>query len=491
MSHTTQLASLADAILDYTKIRDCVAGERAVKKKTTAYLPKPDPTEDTAFSAERYNTYLERAVFYGATGRTLGGLVGLVFDKDPATELPSFLLPLLDDVSGEGMSLRQQAQSALSETLQVGRAGILADYPRSDKVTTVADARAGNIRPIVRLFKAEDIINWRTRLIGAKSYLSLVVLKEAYAVEDDGFAEVKETRYRVLRLNDSNVYQVSLYTEEGLVEEFIPVGGDGRPLSRIPFSFIGAKDNTPSIDTPPLLDVATLNIAHYRNSADYEESVFLVGQPTPVFSGLTQDWVDRVFRVVSTDGHGATKVTQTVKLGSRVAVPLPENGSASLLQAAPNTLAFEAMEHKEKQLIALGAKLITPNTVEQTATEATLDTVLDNSVLATAARNVSAAYRQVLCYAAWFSDKEKEYSHEEVDFSLSTDFSARLMTAADRNQVVSEWLRNAITFEEMRWNLKRAGVAYEPDNQAREKITEEAKERLLLEGAVPDAGNNF
>lgn len=364
--------------------------------------------------------------------------------------------------------------------MALGRAGLLTDYPSTAAPTTRADALAGNIRPTIIRYKPEQIINWRTRTIGSRVMLCLVVLRETYVSDDDGFAETVNEQFRVLRLDlESGNYVVEIHRngETGglaVFETYQPTDGKGLPLKEIPFSFIGAEDNDPDVDRPPLLDIAELNVAHYRNSADYEESAFIVGQPTPVLAGLTKQWVDEALK-------------GRIRFGARGAIPLPVGGSAELLQAEPNTLALEAMQHKEKQMIALGAKLIENTGTQQTATEATIDTVLDNSVLGTAARNVSMAYRKCLNWAWLYMTGEVVDDPEVIDYELNTDFAARTLTAQDRQQIVQAWIQNAITWEEMRWNLKRSGVAYEDDETAKDAIASAKEESIAMEAAAAGA----
>lgn len=481
MAVDTVLSALSDRLPDYELIRDCVAGQRQIKKQGKKYLPDPDETEPDETEREaRYKGYQSRAVFYGVTGRTLRGLVGLVFDKDPAVEIPDLLKPVKEDATGSGTALDQQAQSALSDVVGLGRAGVLTDYPRAATPTTRKDAMQGNVRPTIVRYTPEQIINWRTRTVGAKVMLSLVVLRESYVVEDDGFAETPGTQYRVLRLTPEGIYTVEIHRDietkdkTPVVEMFTPQDGKGQPLREIPFSFIGAEDNDPCVDRPPLLDIAELNVAHYRNSADYEESVFLVGQPTPVLAGLTKQWVEEALK-------------GRVRLGSRAAIPLPVGGSAELLQADPNTMAMEAMKHKEDQMIALGAKLLENSGTQQTATEATQDNVMDNSVLGTCARNVSMAYRKALNWAWLYMTGEVVDDPEVIDYELNTDFAARMLTAQDRQQIIQAWVQNAITWEEMRWGLKRAGVAYEDDEEAKEAIASAKEESIEMEAAAAGA----
>ena len=63
-----------------------------------------------------------------------------------------------------------------------------------------------------------------------------------------------------------------------MVDTYTPLTGSGRPWNEIPFCVcrIGIEQRLCGI----LLrcnDMAVLNLAHYRNSADYEDSVFSTG----------------------------------------------------------------------------------------------------------------------------------------------------------------------------------------------------------------------
>lgn len=481
MGVSTVLLALSDRLPDYELIRDCIAGQRQIKRRRTKYLPDPDEGEtDAEARKQRYEHYLARAVFYGVTARTLRGLVGMVFDKDPAVVLPAQLELVRADATGGGLSLDQQAKATLTDVVALGRAGLLTDYPRTAGPTTRQQQLEGNVRPTIVRFKPEDIINWRTRTIGAKVMLSLVVLRESYILEDDGFAEKTGTQYRVLRLDENNVYQVEIHRDFenrglALFETYTPRDGRGQPFREIPFTFVGVEDNEWTVDHPPLLDIAELNIAHYRNSADYEESLFVVGQATPVYSGLTKQWVDEVFK-------------GSVRWGSRSAVLLPVGGKAELLQASENPLAMEGMKHKEDQMIALGAKLLEASGTQQTATEASLDAVMDTSVLGSCARNVSAAYRKALGWALQYLTGEFVDNREVLDFELNSDVASRTLTAADRQQIVTAWVQKAITFEEMRWNLKRTGLAYEDDEVAKEAIASETEASLAMVAEFENPG---
>lgn len=452
-SVATKRKELRDFEADYKQIADCVAGERVVKKGSTKYLPMPNADDQSPENVARYTAYKARAVFYNVTQRTLSGLVGEVFARDPVSEVPTSLDVFAEDADGSGLTLTQLAKRGVRYTLSMGRAGVLADYPSTEEGVTRADVDSGDVQPTITIYDALNIINWRTARRKAKTYLTLVVLRETYDDEDDGFAVVQKEQYRVLRLRDG-VYTVEIYRDGALFSgPLTPTNAKGEAFDFIPFTFVGSENNDAEIDHPPMLDLSSLNVAHYRNSADYEEGAYMAGQPTPVFSGLTEEWVKNVM-----DGQ--------VRLGSRGGVMLPEGGSAELLQMQANSTPFEAMEHKERQMIALGAKLVEQKQVQRTALEAGIENASETSVLADVAKNVSAAIKFALEVCAMFTGDDAA----EIVYELNTDYTISRMSAQERQQLIAEWQQGAIAFSEMRAALRKSGVASLDDDEARDEI---------------------
>ena len=468
------LDSLANMMPIYTLINDCLQGQQQIKSKETLYLPKPNASDLSAENTARYASYLERAVFYNVTRRTLTGLNGQVFMRRPIIRIPESLEPMAMSVNGE-LSLEQQVKEVNTDTLSFGRSGLLVDYPKVSGNPTAEQIKLGEIRPVINNYKPWQLINWRTKNRGSMTILSLVVIVEEDLETDDGFFQEYNKKYRVLDLDENDEYRVRIFknqpaeVENGKTEtEFIeqpdettyPTDSNGERWNIIPFIFVGSENNGPDIDFPPMYDIATVNIGHYRNSADYEESSFTVGQPTPVFSGLTEAWMERYFK------------NDTVYLGSRASISLPEGGRGELLQAAPNTMPYEAMKLKESQMVALGAKLIQPTAVERTATEANIEKSAENSILASTAKNVSSAYEQCLMWAADFQGEPTD----DIEFVLPTEFDLAMMTPEERKQLIEEMLAGLITKDEARNALRKSGIATLPNEKALNEIEAEKLE---------------
>lgn len=454
--------SLKVMLPQYNLISDCISGEVAVKAAREKYLPMPEGCRDTEEGMQRYENYLKRALFYNVTRRTMLGLLGTMFSKEYTLNIDSKLKPVISDATGEGVPFEQLVKQVASYVIAYSRAGVLVDFPETDGAVSVEDLTSGKIRPTLYAYTPNDIINWRTESYGSEEKLSLVVLDETYILSDDGF-EIKEAKqYRVLRLVDG-VYVTEIWRKDsnrvdyGMVSRFIPTDSNGLPFDTIPFVFIGGVNNDSSIDNPNLYDIAAVNIAHYRNSADYEESCFIVGQPTPVLTGLTEDWVEEV-------------LDSKISFGSRGGIMLPVGGDAKLLQAQPNSMAFEAMGHKEKQMVALGARLVDSKTVEKTATEVTIDNSTQISTLATIAQNVSNAITKTLEYAGRFIG-----ATAKPLFKLSTDYNFARMSAQERISLVDEWQKGAISFNEMRGELKKVGIVLDENYTYDKPVLEDNK----------------
>ena len=302
-------------------------------------------------------------------------------------------------------------------------------------------------------------------MTNGETKLSLLVLAENKIIEDDGFEFKTSPRWRVYQLTDNGVV-VTVYKKdennkdaenpEYVIDEepVIVLMAGKKPLHTIPFAFIGADNNDSSVDDSPLYPLAQLNIAHYRNSADYEQNLFLVGQTTLKLTGLTQQWADKYLQ---------GKIT----VGSATPLLLPAGGDADLIQAQPNSMPMEGMKHKEDQMKAIGAKLIEPGTVQRTATEAEIEETSEASVLSSVAKNVSAAYELALYFCSLFIG---EIDKGSISVALNSEFQVTGLNALERKEVMEAWQAGALAWLEVREVYRRKGIATLRDEDAKELI---------------------
>ena len=415
----------------WEKTRDAVRGSVAVKDKRARYLPVPDSeTNAQGVDSVRYKQYIKRAVFTNYTGRTKNALVGAAFRKRPIIELPEGLEYLADDATGDGLSLEQMAKDELSNLLETGRTLLLVDYPQADDNLSAEDVARLDLRAAIIPYAAEAVINWKTEVVAGRRLLTLVVIAEPYLQASDEFSHESKTQYRVLRLTEDGYSQQIYRDEEPYGDEFFPRKADGSTWDFIPVTFVGSKNNDSTVDDAPLSDIADVNIAHYRNSADYEESCFITGQPTLFIThSLSQD-------------QWQTYNPEGIKIGSRAGHVLGETGAASLLQANPNQLVMQAMQSKEQQMVAIGARIITDRGGNETAEGARIRFASENSVLGDIVGNLSEAVKTCLYWCGEFmgvssDDCVFDINREFYDKSVDPQMIMSLVTLLDR-QIVSD-----------------------------------------------------
>lgn len=460
---TFQRPEYAKAAPRWAEVSVAVQGQQAVKDGRESYLPRPNPADKSPEANDRYENYLARAVYYNATGRTAQGLIGAVFKETPNIEIPADLEYVQDDIDGAGVSIYQQSQGTLEDVLKAGRCGLFVDMPPTEGAITRAQQRALSIYPRCYTYDAKSVINWRTEKVGGRERLSMVVISETYQeIGIDGFSYEEHEQFRVLRLDHPKVIENGVETQEPdtskpkfyrvevwrpkesgtrmIHEAYTPRDGAGRTWEEIPFMFVGSINNDPAIDPIPLYDMAVINLAHYRNSADYEDSVFFCGQVQPWMSGLDESWVDMLKK-------------EGFVLGSRAIFPVPQGGQFGFEQAQPNTLVKDAMDQKEKQMIAVGARVIEQGSTVKTRIEAQGENEAEHSVLSLAAQNVSEAYTRALEWMSRFLNVTGEALYQ-----LSQEYGFERMTAQDRAQLLMEWQSGLIAKKDARDALRKSGV---------------------------------
>jgi len=361
------------------------------------YLIELNPDDKTPENIARNKAYKERAVFFPVAGRTAAGLNSLLFSDWPKLEVPTALDYLKDNATGSGVSIYQQAQDVAGDVIKLGRSALFVTYPRVEGPLSRADMDTGRYYATVHEIEADQVINWRVEKVGSHVQLSLVVFEEEVeVVQPDGYEVKCVDQLRELFLEGGTFFdrawqKSKVGTKEKWVivegSKHMPLDGAGKPWDMIPFTFIGSCSNSPDVDDSIMYGLAKLNVAHYRNSADFEDSCWYVGQAQPWMSGVTQTHVDMMKK-------------NNMYVGSRMMMGVPSGETFAFASADPNPMVRQAMLDKLDAMIGLGARYIQPGGVAKTATEDNNDEAVQHSALALISSNISEAYTQALVWIA-------------------------------------------------------------------------------------------
>ena len=461
-----------NALPDWRRNRDVVEGERAVK--AAGYLPRLAKQSDSEYAAMK-----DRAYFFPATSRTLDGLTGLIFRKDPQAELPAAIKAYTDDINLQGQSIAEFAQKITDDIMQAPHGGILVEYPRTDGAELVkAAAEAMGLRPYATFYPAEKVINWRTSRVSNRMVITEVRLLESVEEADpkDPWGRVTVEQIRVLALNEAGVYEVAIFqkrrneatakTDWVEADRFVPYFR-GAPSRDIPFVFIGPRDTSSEVQKAPLTDISGVNIGHYRNSADYENGLHWTGCPTPVFLG----------DLISGTGEQVTEV----RIGSTSGIQMSQGSDAKFLEFEGSGLSAlkTALDDKKTDMALLGARILASDRKQTEAAEtAAIHRAGENSVLASLAGSVSKGIEKALqIMAAWVG-----VDGAQISYRLNTDYQPAAMSFNDLSAIVGAWQSGAISKIELFESLQ-AGEIIRDDKAYDEHAAElEAEEAARDEG---------
>jgi len=192
--------------------------------------------------------------------------------------------------------------------------------------------------------------------------------------------------------------------------------------------------------------LANLNLAHYRDSADFQESVFYMGQPQYFAKGVTWEWYDQAKK-------------RGIYIGAKVLLPLPENGGLGIVQADPNTLAREAMKDKWEKMKEMGARLIEKGSgSKKTATEANSDDAVQHSVLSLCVVNMNEALSAALRWAAKFVMPNVDVlTKDDLMFEISQEFNKQGYLAELARQLFEAALQGRSSFKSW-WEYNQTGM---------------------------------
>lgn len=430
----------------WIRCRDAIAGQDAVHAKGITYLPKLNDQSDPD-----YDAYKKRALFYNATKRTVSGLVGMLFRKPPNKEAPESLDAVLEDVDLCGKPFDVFAQKVAEECISVGRVGVLVDYPKrpENTVVTLKVAEEMNLRPTMKIYETETIINWRFESIANVWTLVMVVLQEEHEIPEDEFSHKSETRWRVLDLFEG-FYRVRLFRKNERGDDEL-VGQPEFPqqnnaaMRSIPFFVMTPAGVSFEIKEPPLIDLVNVNLSHYKTTADYEHGCHFTALPTLFLAGYQAP--------VVANGAAPPKIY----LGSQEAITQSnKDATAKFIEFSGLGLTSieKNLDRKESQMAILGARMLAPEKKQaETATTSAIHRAGEGSVLSAISIAVSIGLGKALTiFADWAGAAQK------CVYKLNRDFLPLNIDGTTLTSYVQAWQAGAINEEEFFDLLQRGDI---------------------------------
>lgn len=481
-------------------VRDASEGEVAVKAQGAMYLPMLDKQETS-----EYNAYKMRALFFEATRRTLNGLVGMVTKKMPTiTASESTKEGFLQSVTKDGQSIVALISIVMREVLMLNKYGIMADLP---------DVISKDAEPWLIGYTAESMINWQFGVDSTgKKALIRMVLEEEYEQADpeDRFKRTVKTQWRVLEMvnreeaivdlldaqwthvvmpnapaGTTDIYRVQVWrfkedsevaaaaansaaSEEFIIHDMFFPAFQGTGMDKIPFVIVTAEDEDKEAQKPPLEGLASVNMSHYRTSADLEHGRHYTALPTPYVIGLSEMQELTI---------GSSKAWVIVGAGKQeVEVGMLEFKGEGLKALETG------MVEKQQQMAILGARLLEESKKSPEAFEThQLRGAGEHSILAAVTNGVSEGINEALLFMF-----EWDPSLSEMEIQLNTDFISLGMTPQFLTALVNSLQGSRMSFKTFYFNMAQRGMYIDGWTEEDELKQIEDDAAAAAEGEIDD-----
>lgn len=432
--------TVSDAVVsmhpDWQLIADLLGGTSAMRAARERYLAKR-PLEEK----QDYEARVNSATLFPALKETIDRLVGRVFGEPLATndDVPAWIATeVLPDADKQGRNFHVWAKEWFAEALSYGISYALVESPTAEGVRTRADQRAAGLRPYLIRVSAGRVLGWRE----TNGQLSQVRIRFD-RVEDDGeFGERKVEQIRVYEIGRVRIF------EKNAKGDWLPIEEIATKLGRIPIVPLYTNRTGFMTVTPPLRELAHLNVKHWQMKSSNDTLIDTASVPILSISGVN-------------DGDN-------VIIGAKHAVRLPANATMAYVEhtGAAIDSGRRALLDLVEEMRQAGAKLLQPAEASRTATEAREDAADDNSLLGGMVGQLQDTLNDVLDLIAEYRGEAKGGTcqlNPNLDPEIDSTAAITDLLGMYREGIVS---RTTVFDAAKRFGRIPEGVAWE-DEQAR------------------------
>ena len=330
-----------------------LGGTWALRAKREQYLQRW-PQEDQA----SYDYRLQTSTLFNAFGHTVDNMAAKPFseplrwsDIDPAVE------EWFDNVDLCGNNLDVFSHEVFREALAKGLSHILVDYPKTTAADgtplapTLADEQAMGARPYLIHVKPSSVLGWISDKVRGAETLVQVRLLESVCVPDGAFGTKAVDQVRLLT---PGAWQV--YRQDERSKEWVLFDEGTTSLDYIPLATVYTRRTGFMQGTPPLADLADLNIQHWNSSSDQYSILHTARVPILAITGIDD--------------------TTKIVVGAKAALMLPLGASAAWVEhtGAAIEAGRTSLKDLEEQMRTMGAELLVAQPGDMTATQSSIDT---------------------------------------------------------------------------------------------------------------------
>ena len=432
---------------DWAIVDALMGGTKAMRDAGHVYLPKWPKEDDDSYKAR-----ISSSTLLPAYSETVHNMTGRVFAEPIVLgdDVPELTQGFAQNFDRQGNNLQVWSQSAFVTGLSHGLCHVFVDYPKAEGLRTAADEKAAGVRPYAILIQPEQVLGWRAASTGGEQALTQFRYMECIEENDGAFGCKKVMQIRVLEPGAWRTYR-EVESVNGK-KSWQPHDEGRTSLDVIPLATFYTKRTGFMTATPPLLELAYMNVKHWQSQSDQDNILHVARVPMLMISGIDDDTFD-------------------LKVGTSSATKLPKDGNMKWVEHSGKAIEAgrTALHDLVDDMRLSGAKLLQKDKqVTKTATQAEDEAAQEMSPLQTMAERFEDFIDQVLQYFALWT-KQPEGGHVQVNGNFDIDFAPEttlplLVSMASQGRLSDETLfreiqRRGVISDDLDWDTEKQKIA--------------------------------
>lgn len=360
---------------DWHLVETLWGGTEAMREANKIYLPQEPKESDKA-----YEVRLQRTFLLNLYKRTITTVAGLAFLKPVVVSgVPEELEHLEFNIDGTGRSLTELAYDLTIDALHYGKSHAMVDFPAvSSDGMSLPEFRESGFRPYLSLVKPTSILGWREDENAPFDELEQLRVASTKVVpsEENPWADKQQYYVWVYHKNFAEVHTFDPELDEEYREERVVEN----TLGRIPMITAYSAKTGFLQATPPLRDLAEVNLCHWQSSSDQRNILHVARVPFLLASGFEEGELSNV-------EIGANRIIASTSKDA--SIKHVEHSGQAIGAGRQDIIDLQ------QQMGLLGADLLLSKSVSrQTATARKLDQTESMSVLQLTLRSVEQMLEQ-------------------------------------------------------------------------------------------------
>jgi len=407
-------------------IDTCLEGTIGLRANSRRLVPQEPSEQDDSYQRRIFHSTLPPFL-----NRLASQAAGIILRKGVTIEGDAFWTEWAQNVTGDGTTLNEYARRQLITALLYGHSSTIVDFSSDTAPRTLAEERRLGQRPYLVPVHPRQVLGWRTSNDSASSDLSQVRIREQVVAPKGAYGEEIVDQIRVLTPGGYELWRSApLLTRPSsirnlpLPKQWELVDSGTTSLDRIPMVTVYSNRTGNLMSTPPLLEVAQLNIAYAQRFCDYHHSIHVGANPMLVLRGFDPD----------TDSP--------IGISVNTALLMPVDGGAEWVQ--PTSDAFESqlrcLQALEDQISRLGINTLTSQNLTNAAAEARrMDRIDSDSIMAIISIDLERSLSQMFELAAQY------VGVEPPTVMIPRDYDNRMLTGNEVTALLQLYMQNAIS----------------------------------------------